>query len=182
MLRLLSGQWIFRLTLLSLACLLASTSLLGAQGTSGVIAGTLKDAQGGVLPGVSLTLRNAESGVMRTAVSEGDGTYRLAGLLPGRYELAAELSGFSTSEIKDIANLMGATSRSEQRHLRQPAAPSRRSGRTAGTGECVRNGVDRARENDCDRRDDQHGQRVLHERAGLRRAVCERNGERDGVV
>jgi hypothetical protein len=48
--------------------------------------------------------------------------------------------------------------------------------------ECVRNCVDRGRENDGDRRDDQHGQRVPHERAGLRRAVCERNGERDGVV
>ncbi len=57
--------------------------------------GTIRDAQGGALPGVSLTLRNVESGVVRTAVSEGDGTYRLPGLPPGRYELAAELQGFA---------------------------------------------------------------------------------------
>ena len=72
-----------------------------------MIAGTLKDAQGGVLPGVSLTLRDADNGVTRTAVSEGDGTYRFVGLLPGRYNLGAELSGFSTSEIKDITITIG---------------------------------------------------------------------------
>ena len=107
MLRLLSERWICRLTLLSLVWMLASAGPLAAQGTSGVIAGTMKDAQGAVLPGVSLTLRNAESGVIRTAVTEGDGTYRLAGLLPGRYELAAELSGFSPIEIKDITITIG---------------------------------------------------------------------------
>jgi hypothetical protein len=107
MLRLLSDRWICRLTVLSLVCLLASTDPLAAQGTSGVIAGTIRDAQGGVLPGVSLTLRNAEIGVTRTAVSEGDGTYRFAGLVPGRYGLGTELSGFSTSEINDIAITVG---------------------------------------------------------------------------
>ena len=61
-------------------------------------------------------------------------------------------------------------------------APSRRSGRTAGTGECVRNRVDRAPENDCHRRDDQYDQRVLQESAGWRRAVGQRKRERDGVV
>jgi len=107
MLRFLSGRWICRLTLLSLPYLLVSTGALAAQGTSGVIAGTIRDAQGGVLPGVSLVLRNADSGVTRTAVSGGDGAYRFAGLLPGRYELAAELSGFSTSEIRDITITIG---------------------------------------------------------------------------
>ncbi|MGH9253288.1 MAG: hypothetical protein ACRD3C_01825 [Vicinamibacterales bacterium] len=38
MLGLLSERWICRLTLLSLACLLASTGPLAAQGTSGAIA------------------------------------------------------------------------------------------------------------------------------------------------
>src|ERR1700687_2160906 len=35
---------------------------VAAQGTGGVITGTIKDVQGGVLPGVSLTIRNAETG------------------------------------------------------------------------------------------------------------------------
>jgi hypothetical protein len=33
-----------------------------AQGAGAVVPGTVKDAQGGVLPGVTLTLRNAEAG------------------------------------------------------------------------------------------------------------------------
>jgi len=56
---------------------------VAAQGTGGMIAGTIKDAQGGVLPGVTLTVRNVETGVTRTIVTEGDGTYRFAGLQPG---------------------------------------------------------------------------------------------------
>ena len=40
-----------------------------AQGTGGVISGTISDAQGGALPGASLTLRNVETGTVRTAVN-----------------------------------------------------------------------------------------------------------------
>ena len=50
---------------------------LGAQGAGGVIAGVVTDAQGGVLPGVTLTARNTETGVVRTTVTEADGRYRL---------------------------------------------------------------------------------------------------------
>ena len=79
-----------------------------AQGSaSGVIAGTIRDAQGGVLPGVTVNLRNAESGVLRSAVTEGDGTYRLPGLPPGRYDLMAELAGFANAEVRDITITIG---------------------------------------------------------------------------
>jgi hypothetical protein len=60
-----------------------------AQNTSGAISGTITDSQGGVLPGVTLTVTNAETGVARDAVTEGDGRYRFAGLQPGRYDLKA---------------------------------------------------------------------------------------------
>src|SRR5438105_11397340 len=74
----------------------------GAQTTGGSVVGVVSDGQGGVLPGVTLTVRNAETGVVRTAVTEGDGRYRLAGLEPGRYDLKAELSGFAPIEVKDL--------------------------------------------------------------------------------
>jgi hypothetical protein len=90
-----------------LACVLGLTASAAAQGAGGVISGTIKDAQGGALPGVSLTLRNVESGVTRTAVSEADGAYRLPGVPPGRYELAAELQGFATTQIPDITITIG---------------------------------------------------------------------------
>src|SRR6202171_329840 len=76
------------------------TAAAGAQG-GGTIMGTVADAQGGVLPGVTLTLRNTESGVIRTGLSEGSGTYQFVGLPPGPYDLKAELQGFATTEIKN---------------------------------------------------------------------------------
>ena len=51
-----------------------------AQTTNGVIAGIINDAQGGVLPGVTVTARNAETGLTRTVVTEADG--RFVNLLP----------------------------------------------------------------------------------------------------
>jgi hypothetical protein len=93
---------------LILAALGGSVTMAAAQGSaSGVIAGTIRDAQGGVLPGVTVNLRNAESGVLRSAVTEGDGTYRLPGLPPGRYDLMAELAGFANAEVRDITITIG---------------------------------------------------------------------------
>jgi hypothetical protein len=90
---------------LVLVAVLAGTA--AAQGGGGVISGTAKDAQGGVLPGVTVTLRNQASGVTRTAVSEGDGSYRFPALNPGRYTITAELSGFSTVEVTNIEMTIG---------------------------------------------------------------------------
>ena len=65
-----------------------------AQTTTGVISGTITDAQGGVLPGVTVTARNTDTGLVRTVVTEADGRFRFAALPPGPYELKADLSGF----------------------------------------------------------------------------------------
>ena len=65
----------------------------GAQ-TAGSIAGTVSDANGGVLPGATLTARNLDIELVRTAVTGVEGRYVIPALPPGRYELRAELSGF----------------------------------------------------------------------------------------
>ena len=59
-------------------CALATVGV-GAQ-TGASINGTVVDAQGGVLPGVTMTLRNVDTGVLRTIVTDADGAYRFAGL------------------------------------------------------------------------------------------------------
>jgi hypothetical protein len=73
----------------------------------GQLQGTVTDAQGAVLPGVSLTLRNTETGIARAGVSEGDGTYRFAGLQPGAYQLKAELQGFATVDVERLTITIG---------------------------------------------------------------------------
>src|SRR5471032_962841 len=93
------------LLLPALICVSAAPAL--AQAASASIAGTITDAQGGVLPGVTLTVRNAESGTVRTSVTEGDGKYRVPGLNPGRYNLTAELAGFQTVEVTAITLQIG---------------------------------------------------------------------------
>ena len=80
---------------------------LMAQTTNGVIAGIVTDAQGGVLPGVTITTRNTETGFTRSVVTEADGRYRLAALPPGRYTLRAELLGFGAVEVTEITVNIG---------------------------------------------------------------------------
>ena len=77
-----------------------------AQGT-GQIEGVVRDEQGGVLPGATLSLRNADSGVTRTVTSESDGRYVFPALLPGRYVLRTELSGFAAQEVRDAVITIG---------------------------------------------------------------------------
>ena len=61
--------------------------------------GTLSDANGGALPGASITLKQTQTGQQRTATSKADGRYRLSALLPGSYELRVEASGFQTRHV-----------------------------------------------------------------------------------
>lgn len=86
---------------------LGLTAPAGAQTTGGAIVGVVADSQGGVLPGVTITARNADTGMTRTAVSEADGKYHLVALPPGRYDVRAELSGFATFEVKDLTLTIG---------------------------------------------------------------------------
>lgn len=96
-----------RLWALTLLLIIGIAGPAMAQGGTGEITGTAVDAQGGVLPGVTVTLRNQETGVARTTVTETDGTYRFPALNPGRYTVSAELVGFSTIEARDIEITIG---------------------------------------------------------------------------
>jgi hypothetical protein len=89
------------------ACLGVGGGFARAQGGAGEIGGTLRDEQGAVMPGVTLTLTHAATGVTRTVVSEGDGRYSFPALGPGRYTLRAELAGFATEEVIDIEITIG---------------------------------------------------------------------------
>ena len=64
-----------------------------AQSTA-TLYGTIIDAQGGVLRGVSVVVRNEETGVERTVISDAAGLYLAASLQPGRYRVETHLQGF----------------------------------------------------------------------------------------
>jgi len=80
-----------------------------AQGATGELAGIVVDSSKGVLPGVTVTVTNEATYTTRTAVTDGDGAYRITALLPGTYSVKASLSSFRTFEQKGVA--VGATER-----------------------------------------------------------------------
>ena len=80
----------------------APAAMAFAQQTTGNITGRIVDAQSAAVPGVTVTARSAQTGFVRTDVSDGEGVYRLTALPIGIYELNAELSGFTTYTRKDV--------------------------------------------------------------------------------
>ncbi len=98
----------------SLLVLFASIVLSGrpafAQGgaTTASLAGTVVDATGAVLPGVTVTLTSVDTNQSRTFVTNDDGVFRFAGLPPGKYAAAAELQGFSRYTQPEITLNVGA--------------------------------------------------------------------------
>src|SRR5580765_912381 len=65
-----------------------------AQIQGGSISGTIKDEQGGVLPGVTVSAQGVDA--TQTFVTEAGGEYRFLNLAPGPYRVTAVLPGFST--------------------------------------------------------------------------------------
>ncbi len=93
----------------SLLCLLIMCPIVGAQSASvsGAIRGTIIDPSGAVLPRVTVTAVDPQTGLHRTAVSDANGQFRLIGLSPAVYEVTAELPGFSTETRKSLAVAIG---------------------------------------------------------------------------
>ncbi len=77
--------------------------------TTGSIRGTVKDATGGVLPGVTVTVSSPGLVGTRTAVTAGDGTYDFPSLAIGIYKVDAMLAGFAQSAIQNLELNAGAT-------------------------------------------------------------------------
>jgi len=87
-------------------CLLGALSAAPAlaQGTGGTTSlnGVVVDSQGGVLPGATVEIKNAATGVTETVVSNTAGAFSIPGLSPGLYVVSVSLSGFKTTVITDV--------------------------------------------------------------------------------
>lgn len=70
--------------------------------TTSRISGTVKDVDGGALPGVTVEAKNQGTGLVQTGVTRSDGFYQIINLPTGRYTLTATLSGFRTSTRSDV--------------------------------------------------------------------------------
>src|SRR5215831_9955759 len=86
-----------------------STASAFAQTGDGSLRGYVKDPQGGVLPGVTVTATSPDLLGAATAVSDNAGYYRLNNLPPGLYTLTADLTGFAAYKREGILMRAGST-------------------------------------------------------------------------
>ncbi len=70
-----------------------------AQLSTASISGVVRDSSGAVVPKATVVLRNVDTGVENTTVSNNSGAYVLLSLTPGSYTLHASASGFGTAEV-----------------------------------------------------------------------------------
>src|SRR5262245_30834134 len=86
-----------------LLTLLLSVSAFGqSQAANGSIEGTVTDTSSGVLPGVTVTITNTDTGSERSVTTNTDGRYRALLLPLGRYRVVAELPGFKKFDQSGI--------------------------------------------------------------------------------
>src|SRR3982750_2240404 len=86
---------------------LAPHAAVRQTAATGTIEGIVSDPTGAVLPGVTIVVKNSETGLTRDLVSDESGRYRAAALQPGTYEVAATLSGFQNLTLGNIAVQVG---------------------------------------------------------------------------
>ncbi|MGZ8853469.1 MAG: carboxypeptidase regulatory-like domain-containing protein, partial [Thermoanaerobaculia bacterium] len=85
-----------RRSLIVVVVLAAIAVPLAAQQGTTEIRGRILDPQGAALPGVTVMIKNEDTGMYRQTVSDKDGVYFISGVTPGTFELTAELTGFNT--------------------------------------------------------------------------------------
>jgi hypothetical protein len=65
-----------------------------AQSVGASLNGQVTDSTGAAIPGATVTATNLGTGLKVTAVSSGEGSYRIAPLPPGAYSLSVQVTGF----------------------------------------------------------------------------------------
>src|SRR5437016_13868269 len=83
------------------------TCLVLAQGSTASILGVVKDTSGALVPGVTITIKNTESGLSRAVVSSENGGYNMPLLPVGPYELTTNMPGFKQNVRRGINLVVG---------------------------------------------------------------------------
>ena len=85
-----------------LALILAGTIPAAAQAVYGSVAGTVRDASGEAVPGATVTITSLERSTAVTVTTNASGFYVKGQILPGRYEVKAELRGFKSKVVSSV--------------------------------------------------------------------------------
>ncbi|MGB7759690.1 MAG: carboxypeptidase-like regulatory domain-containing protein, partial [Bryobacteraceae bacterium] len=81
---------------------IAALSICAFAQNSGSITGTIKDAQGGVIPGAAVVAVDQATALHQTTTTSTEGNFIFPELPPGTYTVTVEVKGFKKSESKDV--------------------------------------------------------------------------------
>jgi hypothetical protein len=99
--------WIVLMAVLSIG--VGSSVALAQSGTTRTaLSGTVLDTDGGALPGATVEVKNARTGVVIRTVTSSTGIYDVPAIDAGMYVITVSLSGFKTSVLTDVELLSGA--------------------------------------------------------------------------
>jgi protocatechuate 3,4-dioxygenase beta subunit len=70
-----------------------------AAATAAVLSGTITDPSGAVIPGATVTATNSRGVLAGSAITDGQGQYRMQDLAPGTYRIEAQARGFETQSF-----------------------------------------------------------------------------------
>ncbi len=82
--------------------LCAVTAFASVSAGSGIIRGVLRDQIGGLVPGARIEIKDMDSGLSRSVVTDQEGSYTSGSLPPGRYRVTASAPGFESSVRDEI--------------------------------------------------------------------------------
>jgi hypothetical protein len=87
--------------LLTLMCL-AAPHATAAQTENATLTGTVRDEQGGVMPGATVTAVNTGTSAVRETTTNAEGNFVLPALQPGHYAITVRMESFAPVELRDV--------------------------------------------------------------------------------
>ena len=94
---------------LLLTLLIALTASAQSQITTGTIRGTVQDANGAVVPGANVEIKNVDTNTSRSLTTNEEGGFVAPLLQPGRYSVTVTKQGFATTQDPNVTLTVGQT-------------------------------------------------------------------------
>src|SRR5262245_4634639 len=104
-------RWQLMIGIVAVLALLAGPRSAAAQFDAATVLGTVVDTTGARVPGATVSLKNADTGITATTVSDSEGNYQFLNVRIGTYSVRAELQGFSTAVAETVSVTVNARQR-----------------------------------------------------------------------
>jgi Carboxypeptidase regulatory-like domain/TonB-dependent Receptor Plug Domain/TonB dependent receptor len=96
---------------LAFAAVFLAVTIASGQTFRGTVLGTVTDETGAAVPGATVTVRNTDTGLLRTTESQANGSYAVPELPIGTYDVTIDKTGFQTSVTKAVPVTVAAEKR-----------------------------------------------------------------------